>query len=105
MRDVADFLFINVHTFLDGFCDIIRAGHAPIYKIGYYRLYDPSFDGFTLSDYERWQRDKIILGGAMLDFFTYYVCIFLTDFLVENLGSSSCEIRYSAWALGRYDII
>jgi hypothetical protein len=68
MRDVAEFLFVNAYTFLDGFCDIIRAGHAPIYKPGHDGIYDPSVDRSTLSDYGRWQEDKIILAEAMTDF-------------------------------------
>jgi hypothetical protein len=69
MRDVADFLFVNVYSLLDGFCDIIQAGHAPIYKPGHYGTYDPSVDRSTLSNYGRWQEDKIILAEAMTDFF------------------------------------
>jgi hypothetical protein len=72
MRDVADFLFVNAYNFLNRFCDIIRAGHAPIYKPGHYGTYDPRVDRSTLSDYGRWQEDKIILAEAMTDFFVAY---------------------------------
>jgi hypothetical protein len=71
MLDVVEWLYVPVHSMLDGFLRVIQVGHAPVAKPGYYGIYDPLTDRSKLTIRQKLQEDQIVLFESPPDFFLF----------------------------------
>ena len=71
MWDVADWLFLPVHSLLQSFLPVIQAGHVPVAKPGHFGVYNPRVDRSKLSIREQFKEDMIILVESLPDFFLF----------------------------------
>ncbi|TEA17734.1 hypothetical protein C8034_v010026 [Colletotrichum sidae] len=59
--DLADTMYYNVWRLLDAFSRVLTPRGIPLFKPGYYGIYDPSSNRETKSGQEKFQEDQILI--------------------------------------------
>ncbi|RMD42306.1 hypothetical protein DV735_g2834, partial [Chaetothyriales sp. CBS 134920] len=68
MADVAEWTYMGVGTLLESMVDIIHDDSIPLYKPGYFGVYNPKADRRKMSVPEKFNEDKVILLEILPEF-------------------------------------
>ncbi|KZZ92551.1 hypothetical protein AAL_06177 [Moelleriella libera RCEF 2490] len=61
LADIADWCYMGIGSLLGSFADVLKDGSLPVYKPGYFGVYNPKADRAKMSMVERFNEDKVLL--------------------------------------------
>ena len=73
LYELVETSLLSSHILLDSFGDVLRANPLPLYKPGFFGVYDPTKDRGKMSGPEKFDEDKVLLLEVLSDivFFDY----------------------------------
>ncbi|KAH8696777.1 hypothetical protein GQ44DRAFT_719095 [Phaeosphaeriaceae sp. PMI808] len=67
LYELVETCLLSSHTLLKSFRDVLRDNHLPLYKPGFFGVYDPTKDRGKMSGLEKFDEDKVLLLEILSD--------------------------------------
>jgi hypothetical protein len=100
MLDVAEWLYMPVHSMLHSFLDVLRKNHHPVLKPGHFGVYNPLSDRSKMTVRQRMQEDRIILFESLPEFHVFTRVrndLPVADELADGLRSMFADKTVPIW--------
>ena len=100
MLDVAEWLYLPVHSMLHSFLDVLRKNRHPVLKPGHFGIYNPLSDRSRMTVRQRMQEDRILLFESLPEFHVFTRVrkdLPVADELADGLRSMFADNTVPIW--------
>ncbi|KAE8371592.1 hypothetical protein BDV26DRAFT_275762 [Aspergillus bertholletiae] len=100
MADVAEWCYLPTRVILESFANVLQANHLPVFKKGYFGIYDPKANREGMSLGQKFNEDKILLLQLLPEFCmidTFGIRMLTSDSITKGLVQFCKTKQLDTW--------